>query len=438
MLLFNASCIAVLAPLSLLTLQETGAETPQAAEEAESSAGRWSQWRGPDRSGHCPGPAWPAELKEQNLSRQWRVEAGPSYSGPIVDDERVYTTATVDEEREVVTAYDRESGEELWSRSWEGAMKVPFFAARNGSWIRSTPALDEGRLFVAGMLDVLVCLEAKTGEVEWTLDFPATFDTKPEDFGFVCSPLVWGAHVYVHTGSGLFKLEKSTGKVVWRSLHDDEATMMNRGAFSSPVFATLAGSDQLIVQGREILYGLDPESGEVLWNVPVKTFRGMNILTPVPWEDGVFTSAYGGRAHFFTLEVQEDGELVPEQAWTNRAQGYMSTPVVIDGFAYIYQRSKRLACVDLVEGTVAWISEPIGDEYWSLVAQGDRILALSESGELHLVAANPERYELLASLPVSESETWAHLAVDDDQLFVRELDGLTAFSWKEAEAGQAE
>ena len=117
-------------------------------------------------------------------------------------------------------------------------------------------------------------------------------------------------------------------------------------------------------------------------------------------------------------------------AWSyNRAQGYMTSPVIIDDHAYLYLRSKRFACVDLKSGEVAWISEPMGDTYWSLVAQGDRMLALTDGGELFLIRANPEKLDIIDSLEVSEGQTWAHLAIDDGQLFIRELDGLAAYSW---------
>ena len=110
-----------------------------AAPSPDMPAGVWRQWRGPARNGHCPGDWWPDRLTEDRVTQLWRVELGPSYSGPVVDEDTVYTTETVDKRDEVVTAYDRETGERKWRTSWAGAMKVPFFAAKNGSWIRSTP-----------------------------------------------------------------------------------------------------------------------------------------------------------------------------------------------------------------------------------------------------------------------------------------------------------
>jgi outer membrane protein assembly factor BamB len=388
--------------------------------------GVWNQWRGPDRSGHVRTGEWPARLNTGNFKQDWRVELGPSYSGPIVNDRLVFTTSTENKKTEVVSAVDRHSGQVVWRAEWEGAMKVPFFAARNGSWIRSTPTYDGESVFVAGMLDVLVSLDAKSGAENWRVDFVERFQSNRESFGFVCSPLVDGNAVYVQTGAGVVKLDKKTGETIWIAMKDEGG--MNGGAFASPVRATLAGRDHLLIQSRSALCGLSPESGDVLWSETVKTFRGMNILTPLPHGDAVFTSAYGGRGHLFGVEKQE-GQLVSARKWTNRVQAYMSTPVVIDGHAYVYLRSKRFCCVHLDSGELKWTSSSIADENWSMVASGGRLLALSEAGELYLIAANTKEYEVLDVIEVAESETWAHLAVDGDQVLIRELDGLTAYTW---------
>ncbi len=53
-----------------------------------------------------------------------------------------------------------------------------------------------------------------------------------------------------------------------------DAGGMNGSAFSSPVIAELAGKRQLLVQGREKLAGVDPETGKVLWDREVPIFAG--------------------------------------------------------------------------------------------------------------------------------------------------------------------
>lgn len=385
----------------------------------------WPQWRGPTRDGQVAGQVWPDRLSDENFEQRWRVELGPSYSGPIVAADRVFVTETKDETTEVVRALSRETGEQLWELSWEGSMRVPFFAASNGSWIRATPAYDGQSLFVAGMRDVLLSIDADTGKQRWKIDFVEEYGTPLPSFGFVCSPLVDGDYLYVQAGAALRKLDKRTGKTVWKAL-DDGGGMMS-SAFSSPFLATIAGKRQLLVQTREVLAGVDPESGEVLWSHPIPAFRGMNILTPVVYGDSVFTSAYGANSILLNIERKGD-KFSASPAWVNKLQGYMSTPVVIGDHAYLHLRNQRFACLDLSSGEEDWISTPFG-KYWSLVANGDRILALDQRGELLLIRARPQEADLVDRLEISDDPTWAHLAVCGNEVFIRELKAIAAYKW---------
>jgi len=305
-------------------------------------------------------------------------------------------------------------------------MSVVFIAKRNGDWIRSTPAYDGQSLYVAGMRDVLVCLNADSGKERWRVDFVEEFKTPLPPFGFVCSPLLDGDHVYVQAGGGFCKLDKHTGKVQWRVFENQG--LLDSGAFSSPFLTTLCGVRQILVQGRQTLAGIDPESGKVLWTQGIPASMGMNILTPVVQGDRIFTSAYGAGSYVFEIR-REDDEYDVKTIWKNGIQGYMSTPVVIDGHVYMHLRNRRFTCLSLADGTARWTSQPYG-QYWSLVTQNDLILALDQRGLLLLIRATPEKYDLIDSRTISQEETWAHLAVSGDQIFVRELDGITAYRWK--------
>ena len=129
--------------------------------------------------------------------------------------------------------------------------------------IRSTPVFDGENLYVGGMRDFLVCLDGQSGKIKWEVDFMERHNSPLPAFGFVCSPLVYQDHVYVQAGSGFSKLDRKTGKSIWR-------TLIHKGdkygsAFSSPITANLKGVQQLVVQTRTDLTGVAPESGKVLW-----------------------------------------------------------------------------------------------------------------------------------------------------------------------------
>jgi outer membrane protein assembly factor BamB len=202
---------------------------------------------------------------------------------------------------------------------------------------------------------------------------------------------------------------------------------MNGSAFSSPSLAQLGGTEQLLVQTRTTLAGVDPGSGAVQWQQEVPAFRGLNIQTPLVYNDGVFTSSYGGKS-FFYKPSRGEGQGKVETAWTNKVEGYMSTPVIVGKHAYLHLRNQRLTCIDLGTGQSTWTTTPFG-KYMSFVANGDKILALDERGELVLFKANPEKYEELDRREISEQDCWAHLAVCGEEVFVRERGAMTAWRW---------
>lgn len=391
----------------------------------------WPQWRGPNRDAKVGGKEWPNTLGDSNITQLWRKPLGSSYSSPIVSKDRVFVTETRNKSDEIVRALDRKTGEQIWEVKWPAAMTVPPFAAANGSWIRATPAYDGENLYVASMLDILVCLNATDGKEIWRMDFAKTQGTKQPAFGNVASPMVIGDFVYTQSGGGLVKIQKDTGELVWKVLDNGNA-LMSGGAFSSPVQATIAGREMLLVQTRTTLVGVDADSGKELWSQDVPAFRGMNILTPTVSKDTVFTSTYQGGSFLFGIESSGSGMSVT-QLWKNKVQAYMSSPVVIKGHAYLHLRNKNIVCLDLTTGEQKWITKKYG-AYMSMVAQGDQILGLDADGQLILFEANPTEFKLIGSKKVSNESTWAHIAICDDEIYVRELNAIAAYRWSNPKA----
>jgi outer membrane protein assembly factor BamB len=419
----NSSCQR---SLLLMTASWIAWLFPGPSGEAVEPATTWPQWHGPNRDCFVSRLDWPKSLDKDHLKLLWHLELGPGYPGPIVAEGRVFVVETQDQKTEIVRALDRRTGRGVWKAEWPGAMSVPFMAKRNGDWIRSTPAYDDQSLFVGGMRDVMVCLDTKTGKERWRVDFVKEFKAPLPDFGFVCSPLVVDDFVYVQAGAGFCKVNKQSGKVSWRVLTDGGG--MFGSAFSSPVYRTICGKPQLVVQTRMKLAGVKPESGKVLWSQDIPAMLGMNILTPTVLGDKIFTSSYGGGSRL--LEIKRMGsDFQVQTVWKTSLQGYMSTPVIIDAHAYLHLRSQRFTCLDLATGKQTWTSEPYG-QYWSLVAQKDRILALDQRGELLLIHPTPEKFDLLDSRKISDQETWGHLAVAGDQVFIRELKGISVYQWQ--------
>ena len=83
---------------------------------------------------------------------------------------------------------------------------------------------------------------------------------------------------------------------------------------------------------------------------------------------------------------------------------------------------------------IGMLDEPDEGEY---LFNGENVLKLKEKARSTLYKKHIgfvfQAYHLIDELTVSDAETWAHLAVVGDEIYIRELNGLSAFRWKSAE-----
>ncbi|MBP83199.1 MAG: pyrrolo-quinoline quinone [Verrucomicrobiales bacterium] len=392
----------------------------------------WNQWRGPNRDGVVVGGemGFPDSLSEEKLIKLWSTPLAEGYSAPITLNGRLYTFETKTKENEILRAFSLDSGRPIWDSSWAGSMKVPFFAAKNGSWVRSTPTANNEAVYAGGMKDVLVKFDASTGDELWRIDFTKRDGTDVPSFGQVGSPLYDDGHLFVQAGLAVAKINAETGETIWRAMEDQRA--MFGSAFSSPVIATLAGKRQLIVQARLNIAGLDLKTGEELWNLPVKAFRGMNILTPtIVGENRIFTASYGGGSFLFEISQKDQGKFKIDQVWNNeKLEGYMGNPALIDGYIYLHGRDKKLHCIDMATGEAIWSTDEEFGEYWSMVQKANRILSLDQRGELLLFEASPDEFKPLDRRKISPKDpTWAHIGLDGNRILIRSLSKVTVYQW---------
>jgi outer membrane protein assembly factor BamB len=65
----------------------------------------------------------------------------------------------------------------------------------------------------------------------------------------------------------------------------------------------------------------------------------------------------------------------------------------------------------------------------SMVSNGKEILALDQKGILYRITPNTEKLEILETREIADAETWAHLAVSGNQIFIRELNAIACYEW---------
>src|SRR5262245_25705130 len=80
---------------------------------AQTGTADWPQWRGTNRDGATSTFRPPAKWPEA-LTMKWRHDVGEGYSTPVVVGDTVYAFGRQAGDNEVVTAFEANTGKQLW------------------------------------------------------------------------------------------------------------------------------------------------------------------------------------------------------------------------------------------------------------------------------------------------------------------------------------
>ncbi len=384
----------------------------------------WAQWRGPNRdaAGAAKG-AWAQRPGE--LTRRWRIEVGSGQSSPVVAGGTAFLFAREDG-NEVARAVDLETGRVRWRQGYAAPYEVYPGAASYGSGPRSTPVLEAGRLFTLGISGILTAFDAASGRILWQKDFAGRFPASAPPFGTSMSPLMAGGLLVVHAGGhdggALIAFDPSSGAERW-TLHGDGPS------YSSPILASFAGQQQLVIQVHRKVLGVDPGAGTVLWTVPFVTPCDQNIVTPLQVGDRVILSSVNQGT--MAIEPLRDGaRWTARTVWhSTEVSMYMSSPVVANGrvLGLSHKRKGQYFALDPATGAVQWTSPGGQGENAAFVVSGDSVLVLQGDGTLFTLAGNANTFAPSTQRRVSETATYAHPVPTDQGLLIKDENGLSLY-----------
>ncbi len=381
-------------------------------------AADWPQWLGPDRDGATAEKVvpWKGPLKVL-----WRQPLGEGHSSPVVAGGRVYVHARVPgADSEVLHAFDAKDGKPLWSTPYP---RGPY-QGKFGLGPRSTPTVADGKVYTLGITGILTCFDADRGKQLWQVNLLKRFQARNLVFGVSCSPLVEGKLVLVNVGgkgASVVALNRESGETVWQKLDDG-------ASYSSPIVFGKGKARQVVFFTQEGLVSLRPTDGTVFWKYPLKDQLSESSSTPVRVGDLVVGSAItAGSAAVRVIPPAPGREAKATEVWKNPdLTCYFSTPVAV-GKDHLYlvtgsllAGQATLRCVETATGKELWKKGGVGKYHASLLRTGDnKLLMLEEAGHLVLLDPSPNEYRELARAKVC-GNTWAHPAVADGRLYVRD------------------
>jgi outer membrane protein assembly factor BamB len=385
---------------------------------AQSAAGDWPQWRGPNRDGISA---------ETGLLKQWPTEgpplvwkatgAGRGYSSVAIAGGRLYTLG-LRGEREYVLAFDIATGKEVWATAHGGA-----YRDSRGDGPRGTPTVEGDRLYALGGNGDLSCMETRTGRIVWAMNILKKFGGENIGWGISESPLVIGDRVLVNAGgpgASIVALNKRDGSVLWK-------TQSDKAGYSSAIPLQVGGKTQVVFFTQERALGLDPNDGKVLWEYSRPSNNVANVATPVVRGNRVWISSdYGTGGGLVEIKAGTGGVTASEVYFTREMRNHHSSSVLVGDYLYGFS-SGILTAMRFDTGEVAWRDRSVGKG--SLVYADGHLYCLSENGVVGLVEATPAGYREKGRFRIQQESlpTWAHPVISGGRLYIRDQDTIYAF-----------
>jgi outer membrane protein assembly factor BamB len=384
----------------------------------ELAAGDWPAFRGAERNSQTRGVEISTDWSADPPVLIWKQKIGPGWSSVTIIGDRLFTQEQVGDS-EATVALDKRTGRRLWSHEDE----VRYWDSQSGAGPRATPTFAGGRLYTQGATGRLNCLDAASGQAQWSRDIAQDSGASRPMWGFSCSPLVVDDLVITYSGGqpqALLAYDAASGKPVWNAASGPNS-------YSSPQLATIGGVPQVLLLSDHGLMSVEPRSGKLLWQYEANGHGVWRATQPAVLGDNrvlIGSEDLG----LVSLEIKREGEQwIAAEQWKSRAMraGYNDF-VVADGFIYGFDGGV-FCCVDAKDGERRWRKGRYGHGQVLLLANQRVLLITSETGEAVLVEASPRAHRELGRIQAITGKTWNHPVVAGGYLYVRNDEEIACY-----------
>jgi outer membrane protein assembly factor BamB len=388
-------------------------------------AADWPQFLGPQRNAVAGvnetalPDAFPSDLKPL-----WEKSAGSGFAGVAVVSGKVILFHR-EGSNMTTEALHATTGESIW-RSTYISDYVDGFGFDNGP--RAVPAVAGDRVFTFGPEGRVTALDLTSGKEVWHYDTASALNSPQGYFGRAPSPMIVGGKVIIAAGgslegapAGLVALDTTTGKVAWTGV-DDEA------GYASPV---MVDDQRILAWMRNQLWLVNASDGSVLTSQKLRAEidASVNAATPIPCGESrwLISAGYDVGAHLLGVMQSRFAEIWHQE---ERLDCHYATPVCVGSYIYGFHGRQeggrtKLRCLEIASGKVIW-EAPEGIPGGTLIAVADKLLIVTEQGELWIVRASTEKFDRLATIQITRAGHRSHAAYADGILYARDAEKLVA------------
>ena len=379
------------------------------------------QWRGVDRTGI---------YKETGLLKSW-PETGPNmmwhygglgegHSSAAIANNKIYITGLVDGYGHLFVLdmngklLNKKSYGKEWDRSYNGS--------------RGTVTVNDGKLYIYSGTGNLICFDENSLNILWKKNIVDDFKGSNVQWGVNESPLIIGEKVIITPGgkaNNVVALNKNTGNTIWVCAGEGDIP-----AYCSPLYISEQQIPQIVTITSKHILGINAETGEKLWSFAYNNMRNIHPNTPI-YSDNMLLCVFGYGKGSVMLRLTNGGRSV-EKVWENKEFDSKTGGAVKIG-DYVYgsgDNHKYWFCLDWKTGEQKYKENKIA--VGAIIAVENMLYCYSDKGEMALVKATPEKFDLISKYPITlgTEQHWAHPVIYKGVLYVRHGNTLMAYAIK--------
>lgn len=407
-------------------------------------ADNWPGWRGPTGQGLCVEKGVPLTWSAKENVR-WKVKLPDSGSStPVIWGNRVFMTQASEKDKwpakggkggqggpaiarkRSLMCFDRADGSLKWQR--DVIYEELESTHPTNPYCSASPITDGERIVVSHGSAGMYCYDF-SGKELWKVPVGKL----EHDWGNASSPILYEDLAIQWCGPGervfLLAVNKKTGAKVWQ--HDEPATEAKDyiGSWSTPIIAKVNGQDQLLLGVPKTFKGFDPKTGKVLW-----TCAGLgNLVYTSPLfsrtakgdDIAVQFSGFGGPA--LAVKLGGAGDITKDRLWHINKQNpqRIGSGVIVGDHIFMLSENGTPQCFELTTGKEVWeVKERPGGGAWGSMVHADgRLYICDRGGSTMVFAADPKKFELLATNRLNEHVD-ASIAISNGDVFIRSFKHL--------------
>jgi outer membrane protein assembly factor BamB len=398
-----------------------------------------NQFRGPERNGVYASKGLLQTWPDGGPAMLWQGQGiGQGYSSAIVTPDGIFVTG--DKGGKLVISALAADGAVRWQKENGTAWANPFPGARG------TCTYHRGRLYHLNAHGRLACLDAKTGNELWAVPVLERFHAPNIQWGISECVLVDGDRVFATPGGPetlMVCLNAKTGELVWKSEPlrfqrtmafggkpvDPPMDDTDKAGYASPVLMKVGGRELVAGASSRHFFLVDAKTGELVWKEEMRVRHEVIGAIPIVKGSDVFFSAPDFGGYLYQVSV-DAGKVQVARRWETAYDNGHGAMVLAEGslFGSGYRKNRDWAQLDWETGreVASMKGFPKGSAVWS----DGRVYAQSERGVLLLLepkdGALVERGRLTLT-DGKKANVWAHPIIHDGRLYLRVNDSLRCY-----------